>query len=291
MTKSITKVGFFALIATIFAIGASASFVSAQTVDVRGDAQIKADVRARLLQKDEAQNRLQILRTEVQGKQDAFRAEIKDTRNTIKTDFLKFRTDARVDAAGFKAEVRAELQAADSSDARTRILDAARDHREELRRALHDNVRDMQDRRLELKTEIKTEVGTRIKIHLENMLNRLDAAVSKFSNTLDRIGAKLEELRSDGVDVSIAAAATAEAESSLAVTTGLVSDAKVTFERALQSDAPREHLDDVKQAVRDAIAGVKETKTMIANAIAELKALLRANAQANIDTGADVETE
>ncbi|MBL4644285.1 MAG: hypothetical protein JKX80_00275 [Candidatus Pacebacteria bacterium] len=249
--------------------------------------EVRGDIRDARENRDE-------FRYDVREKRDEFRNRAVETRSDFREEAQGERGEIRDDAKIRRDEIKAELDAADTPEARKEILKAARKERDEMRKdALEkreefrgrakDLRSDLKEHRKEFRSEIKTEVGQRIKAHLEGILNRVSNALEKFTDILDRVNNKLAELEANGVDTTDATRAAAIAEQAIQDASSTLADARTVFERALASDNPREFIDEMKAAVRTATEAVKDAHKALKDALKELRELIRSNNDADND--------
>lgn len=305
------KLSIATLVATALLLGAGVATVSAQesferpggpnpggerppllrlnnTIDAR--AEVRADLKER--REDAAE-----MREEMKEKRDEFRTRELDTRAELRTDHMELQAEIRSERDAHRAEVKAQLDAAETEEERQAILEEARAERDAMReaalekraefRARAATVRDeLRENRVEFHAEVRTEAGTRIKGNLENILDRIGGALDKFVGLLERINNKIAELEANGVDTAAATAASAQAEVSIDTAADALARARAAFEVMLESETPRDHLEDVKTATRAAGEATKEAHRTLRGALDELKSLIR-----SINVGADASVE
>jgi len=247
--------------------------------EVRKEAQ--GDIRDLKEKRDE-------FRGELLEKRDNFRDRAVETRDGFRDEAKDNRAELRSNAEANKAEIKAELEKAETPEERQAILEAARQQRDEMRKEAlgkRDEFRDrakemrsnLKDQRDKFKADIKTEAGERIKGHLEGIMNRIANALEGFTSILDRVNNKLAELEANGADTIAAARASAAAEQAIQDASATLAEARALFQRVLESEAPREHVEEMKAAVRSASESVKDAHKALKTAIEELKKLIRAN--------------
>jgi len=248
--------------------------------------QIKADVKAQVdANKD---------------KRDDFRTRQIDVRTDLRADHIELQTAVKTDADAHRAELKVELDAATTPEERQAILQEARAERDAMRNAAlakraefrqrAEVARDtLKEHRAEFHSEIKTDAGKRAVTHLESILKRISNALDSFVSILERVHNKLAELEATGVDTTTAAAAAVTAETSIDAASTILADARVAFSLMIESDTPREHLEDVRVAARAAAEATKEAHRTLKEAVSELKELIRTiNAEAEVDASAEV---
>jgi len=228
----------------------------------------------------------------------AFRARQLDIKAELRTDKAQVRTDIQNDAQEHRAELKAQLDAAQTPEERKAILDEARHERDEMRRealekreafrARAEETRDeLKENRAEFRLTVTTDAAKRAQGYFENILKRVANALDSFVGILERINNKITELAANGVDVTLAADAAARAEVAIDNAAIALTDARATFALALESDTPREHLEDVKAAVRTATQAVKDAHTALKDAITQLKELIRST---RVDASVEADT-
>ena len=213
-------------------------------------------------------------------------------RPILKDRILEVKEEAKETQKQFRDELKTRLQNASDKDERMKILDKTiSDRREMLDR--------FRDRRHEIISDARTDVGRRIKGHFENILNRLDNAIQKFAEVLERIDAHLAKLAERGADVADAEAAITIAEEAVRQASADVDAVHSIFEEAVSSETPRDYLGQIKEAARAASESIRKAHRAINVAIQELKKVARSlgsaddddDSQVDIDNNSESDTE
>lgn len=252
---------------------------------------VEADKEARI----NAQNGLK-------EERDALRTRQLDIKSDLRVEHVDMQRGIQADADAHRAEIKAQLDAATTPEERQNILDTARAERDALHKAALEKRKAFRDRaeatraelkenRAEFKVAIKSEVGANIKVHLERILERIASTLDSFVSILDRINNKIAELDAEGVDTSTVTSAAENAEIAINTATTALHDARVEFEAALSAENPRDHLEDVKTAVRTASQNVKEAHRELKDAVMKLKELIRSvtNITTEVEASAEIQ--
>lgn len=148
-----------------------------------------------------------------------------------------------------------------------------------------------QQEREERLVEIKARVSERTYAVIERIMERMDSAFVKLSDLLARLDAKITESADAGVDVSAAAAASATASVELGEARVAISAAQTVIAEASASENPREYIERIRTAVREAASALKSAHRAIFNVITELRAAIggdaRLHAEANGQASSD----
>ncbi len=227
-------------------------------------------------------------RGELREKRESFRERDVEVRREFRDEAKESRDTFKADAKASRVELKAELDAAETPEERQEILAEAKERREEMRkealtkreefRARAKDLRDdLKEQRRDFRVEIKTDAGKRIKGNLENVLNRVGNALETFTDILARVNNKIAELEANGADTTAVAQASLIAEDAIQDASATLEEARTLFERALTSDTPREFLEEMKSATRDAAEAVKDAHKVLKNTLSELKKLIRTN--------------
>ena len=222
-------------------------------------------------------------RAEIEKKREDFRTTANDTREVFRTEVTKERAVTQEKAEEYRTILKEELQDV-APEERKGILEEARQKRDILRAGALEKREEFKMRaktlrtdlkagRNELIAEIKTESGNRIKAQLEGILNRIGGALENFTNLLDRVHNKIAELEANDIDTTDASSAADIAEQTIQAAVVTLNEARGAFTRALESDNPRDYIDELKTVVRTAAEGVKDAHRALKEATKELKEL------------------
>ncbi len=91
--------------------------------------------------------------------------------------------------------------------------------------------------------------------HLDTMFTRFDGVIIKLTSLADRIEARIETLRADGVDVSEATEALEDAKTDIATAETVIEETQTTIKAAIDSEVEisREGLRDIVKESKEAI--------------------------------------
>ncbi len=263
-----------------------------------GGAMRPAEARAAELRAEVHATATPPMRDELSAERENFRERALEGLRTLREDHLNLQGDIRADKQEQRAEVRAELDAAETPEERQAILEAARaeyaqlrevalEKRAEFRERARTIRSDIQQQRAELRVRVQTEAATRAKGHLELILVRIGTALETFATALERIHNKIAALTAEGVDTTQASEAAGAAEVALATATDKLATARATFTLVLESEEPETLMDELKTAVRDASAAVKDVLAALRKANQELKSIIRVDASLDASVGTD----
>jgi hypothetical protein len=233
----------------------------------------------------------------VKEKRNELRDQAREQRAEFRDGARNIREEINAEATTRRAEIQAEIDTASTPQERQAVRNDARIEREamrtaalEKREAMRVRAKEMRDtikeKRDELAVAIATDVGKRLKVHLERVLTRIANALETFVGISERINNKLAELEANGIETARAAAAASVAEQKIAEAADALGAARVVFNTMLESDTPRDYIEDVRAAIRNAIEAVQNAHRSLTEALQELKALTR---DANRNAPSDAE--
>ena len=186
------------------------------------------------------------------------------------------------DRVNVNAEVRTNIRARIGGDDDTESsLRARRD----VHARFEAKTEELRERPADIAERLRERVSDRAHNAVTRIMRRLENAITHFANMLARVESRLAKLSAAGAATAEAEAKAAEAQAEIEVAAEAVADAQIVFERVANSDNPREHVDEVKEAVRSAISAIKEAHAAVMEAVRALAAV-----SGTVDVNASTDT-
>lgn len=265
-------------------LGSMVTLVSAQETSVETEEAIEVKAKPRGLFRD-----LRDVRKEIKGTVRDERKEIREDRKDLRDKNLELNKNIRDTRLEFNAAVRATSSAmradflklkdamkqASSSEERKNIIGGMKDRLKAFRTDVRSDRKEMREDFKEDRMELKTERQRIAAKHFNLVIRRLTTALEYFTKILARIDSRIEKLKARGVDVVIAASASETAHLSIDDARAAIVNAQAAIDAAVASEAPRDHLPKIREAVKVAIEAVKKARRAITDAILALKKIAR----------------
>jgi signal transduction histidine kinase len=235
------KYSLLALMAIIVAGGAGTASAEEHRPTLK-DMRAELNVRAKEVRKD-------IVQLRTAGAQE--RAEMREVRDT------------RMDEAKIqRTKVRTEVKAAQTPEERKAIMDTARDARAEVR-----------GENKELRAEFKANAQDRLKAKLAHIKTRLNVALERLTLLTERIQNYIDKKGAAGADVSLAQDILDESVDAQVRASVQVVEVGAIIDRILASDTPKEGMDELRTAVKEATEAIRQANNGMKEAIRAARAI------------------
>lgn len=148
---------------------------------------------------------------------------------------------------------------------------SAKDRLQEKRKEIETKVTERTERKVEVKQKLETARAELVRMYVNRMSNRYDAAINRLDNLAQRISTRLEKLSSDGKDIKVYTKALDAAKTKIELAKTKLAEAKTVLNAVPDSELPKTDFENARTKLTGAKDAINSARTALVDVVNSIK--------------------